>query len=330
MALTGKNVTEGGKTNVQIYNSVNRCMELLNENQHKKKANTLVSVIIPTFRRDNDLKNALASLKSQDYPQIEIIVVDDNAEPIWNNIVKETIDTIGIEKIVYLKNESNIGPAASRNLGIKMSSGEYITFLDDDDVYYPGKISNQLYNMILNEADFSITEMDFLNEEGKISKRNRKRRFNAASIKQLHKYHIMYHLTGTSALMFKSNYIKEIGGFSEIDLGDEYYLVEKAILKGGKFIYLPFSGVVAKIHSKSEGLSTGNRKISGENDLYKHKLQYFNELTCNEKRYVTMRHYAVLGYVEIKRGNFVLSLTHLAKAFFIAPISFVDLIMQYI
>ncbi|CEP47872.1 glycosyl transferase family protein [[Clostridium] sordellii] len=109
----------------------------------------LVSVIVATYRRELTLKKALESLSNQTYDKIEIIVVDDNSDEKWNSKVNQIIRNVKSKhKIIYIKNEINKGSAETRNIGIRKSSGEYITFLDDDDIYLPDKIKNQVNHMI--------------------------------------------------------------------------------------------------------------------------------------------------------------------------------------
>jgi teichuronic acid biosynthesis glycosyltransferase TuaG len=108
-----------------------------------------VSVVIPTYNRFKYLLNTINSVKQQTYKNIEIIVVNDCStekeyyEYNWeiNNIT-----------IIHLKKNSKdvFGYAClglSRNYGIKKSTGKYIAFCDDDDIWFPEKIEQQLKAM---------------------------------------------------------------------------------------------------------------------------------------------------------------------------------------
>ena len=73
-----------------------------------KNINIKVSVIVATYRRDESLKRALESLIKQNYDNIEIIVVDDNAEVYWNSKVKKIVEEINrIYPIKYIVNKIN-------------------------------------------------------------------------------------------------------------------------------------------------------------------------------------------------------------------------------
>lgn len=105
---------------------------------------SLVSVVITTYKRDVQyVKEALDSVLAQTYPNIEVVVVDDNG---CENEFSKTIQMLctGCDNVHYFRNENNIGAQRSRNVGISMSSGDFIAFLDDDDIWVPEKIEKQM------------------------------------------------------------------------------------------------------------------------------------------------------------------------------------------
>lgn len=112
----------------------------------------LVSVIIPTYGRADYLTRAIDSAISQSYPEVEIIVVDDNNP--------DTADRKNTEAAVskylhradfsYLKHETNKNGAAARNTGLRHARGKYIAFLDDDDEFLSEKIEKQVRFLKLN------------------------------------------------------------------------------------------------------------------------------------------------------------------------------------
>ena len=259
-----------------------------------------VTVIVATYRRDISLKNALASIRAQLHPEIEIIVVDDNADKHWNVVAEEIVSNY---ESMYICNESNLGSAESRNVGIRAATGDYITFLDDDDVYLPDKVSQQLKHMLQSNADFSLTDIALYNENGGLVEYRDRSYINKTDIASLVRYHLQYHMTGTDAMMFRTSYLRSIGGFSPINVGDEFYLMMNAIERGGVFSYLPRCDIKAYVHNSS-GLSSGDSKIEGENLLYTFKKLYFCGLDSCTIRSVKMRHYAVVAYVFIKKKKY--------------------------
>lgn len=102
--------------------------------------NILVSVIIPTYNRPGMLRIAIKSVLAQTHQNFEIIIVNDAGEE-----VKQIIKDCGIEhRVTYIKHIQNKGLAASRNSGLAVATGKYITFLDDDDVFYPEHLKTLL------------------------------------------------------------------------------------------------------------------------------------------------------------------------------------------
>ena len=98
----------------------------------------LVSVILPTFNRAWTLKDAIDSVLAQDYPNIELIIIDDGSKDNTQKLLKAYKD-----KIIVLRQE-NKGVSAARNAGIKKSNGVFIALLDSDDAWDKKKISCQV------------------------------------------------------------------------------------------------------------------------------------------------------------------------------------------
>jgi glycosyltransferase involved in cell wall biosynthesis len=109
----------------------------------------LVSVIIPTYNSADYLPAAIESALAQTYSYKEIIVIDDGSTDNTRFAVQPFKD-----KIVYIQKE-NQGPASARNSGIMNSKGEFIAFLDADDIWLPGKIKAQV-EFFRQNPDFSL------------------------------------------------------------------------------------------------------------------------------------------------------------------------------
>ena len=294
------------------------------ESDKAKMKQILVSVVVATYRRDESLKKALRSLYQQTYPAIEIILVDDNADISWNEKVVEIIDefrsTNSEISFRHIVNYENQGSANTRNIGIQAANGQYITFLDDDDLYLPEKINRQVRSMIQAQSDFSLTNLFLYNKNDKLIDRRIRDYIQNTDQSSLLQYHLMYHMTGTDSMMFKKTYIKKIGGFPPIDVGDEFYLMCEAIAGGGKFSCLDVCDIKAYIHTGEGGLSSGETKINGENQLYAYKKALFNQIDAKTRRYIRMRHHAVLAFSHIRQKRYPVFAVEAAKSFFSAPV----------
>jgi glycosyltransferase involved in cell wall biosynthesis len=117
---------------------------------------SLVSIIIPTYNRASLIGDTIESLIHQTYHTIEIIIIDDhstdNTEFIVNELIKKD------KRISYHKRPINKpkGANACRNYGFSISKGEYVKWIDSDDVLVPEAIEKQLSVLINPEADLCI------------------------------------------------------------------------------------------------------------------------------------------------------------------------------
>lgn len=113
----------------------------------------LVSIIIPTYNRINFVIKAVESCLNQSYNAIEIIIIDDGSTDNTEEKVKELLITEWNNKAIYYYKQKNAGASAARNFGIHKAKGEYIQFLDSDDLLFKNKIEIQVNRIIETAAD---------------------------------------------------------------------------------------------------------------------------------------------------------------------------------
>lgn len=99
-----------------------------------------VSVIMPTYNREYVLGRAIQSVLDQTYQDFELIIVDDGSTDNTEKLVK----SFNSEKISYIRQRENKGPAAARNTAIQQAKGDYIAFQDSDDEWVPEKLAKQM------------------------------------------------------------------------------------------------------------------------------------------------------------------------------------------
>lgn len=120
-----------------------------------------VSVVMPVFNGARYLGDALASVLAQSRPAHEIVVVDDGSSDTSADIVAQT--AAGSPIPIHYVYQNNQGPAAARNSGIELASGQIIAFLDQDDLWLPEKLSRQVDHMDRQPgAGYSITLFNLL------------------------------------------------------------------------------------------------------------------------------------------------------------------------
>lgn len=121
------------------------------------KTSPLISVIIPTYNRENHICDAINSVLAQSYTNIEIIIVDDGSTDNTQQILQQYAN-----RISYLYKE-NGGVSSARNLGLKQANGELIAFLDSDDIWINNKLSMQ-HKLLLEHpnADYVMGQLESL------------------------------------------------------------------------------------------------------------------------------------------------------------------------
>jgi glycosyltransferase involved in cell wall biosynthesis len=102
-----------------------------------------VSVLIPLYNRASYILETINSVLEQDYPDIELIVIDDGSTDGGDLLVEQFAER-GELKLLRHPGRINKGQAAALNLGLTVATGEFIAVLDSDDLYVPGKISKQV------------------------------------------------------------------------------------------------------------------------------------------------------------------------------------------
>jgi len=108
-----------------------------------------VSIIIPTYNQSQYLEEAMESVLNQTYQNIEIIIVDDGSTDNTSEVVK-SFDN----KIIYIP-QKNKGASSARNAGIKKAQGQYVAFLDSDDMWIKNKLEKQI-KFIQNNPEIGL------------------------------------------------------------------------------------------------------------------------------------------------------------------------------
>jgi glycosyltransferase involved in cell wall biosynthesis len=107
----------------------------------------LVSVIIPTYNRFQNLKRAIESVRNQTHKNIEIIVINDASIQVdyYQESLGSDVILINLPINMKTKNQAKAAHGLTRNEGIQVAKGKWIAFLDDDDYWFPDKLKIQLY-----------------------------------------------------------------------------------------------------------------------------------------------------------------------------------------
>lgn len=252
----------------------------------------LVSVIIPTYNREDVILRAVESVKNQTYKNIEIIIIDDCSSDNTYEVIKSELNS----NIRYYKNEKNQGGAGSRNVGASKANGEIFAFLDSDDEWYDYKIEEQM-KMFNDNIDLVYSGYVIINEQTK-----EETRFNNDGEITLKKILSNNCIGTTSSICIKKDRFLEIGGFDKSLTSCQDWDLYIRAFKDNNFSMVTKACVKYYYHNNS---ITGNylNVINGHKKVFDKIEQLMNEkyqLKESDRRYVKSNNMERLGHAYMK------------------------------
>lgn len=196
-----------------------------------KSYNTKVSIITPSFNSEAWIEKTYDSIKSQTFSNWEWLITDDCSDDGTWFLIKEL--STKDQRIKVFKNNHNSGAAVSRNNSLSHAKGEYIAFIDSDDLWLPTKLEEQV-RFMSNNVDFSFTAYELIDEN---DNRLKKSVDSSHSGEFTYKDMLRKRATmGCSTVMLRRNAFFDIS-MPLIRTGQDYALWLK-LLKSGKNAYL--------------------------------------------------------------------------------------------
>ena len=190
---------------------------------------SLISIIIPYFKKKEFFEKTIHSVLNQTYSNFEIFIVYDDENKDDLDFVKKISELDS--RINLIINNQNLGAGQSRNIGIKHSNGEYIAFIDADDLWHQDKLLMQIKFMQSNNYYISHTSYDIINEkEDKISSRKVQTLTYDKLLKSCD--------IGLSTVILKKNLLNDDILFPELKTKEDYVLWLKITRKGQKIVAL--------------------------------------------------------------------------------------------
>ena len=221
-----------------------------------------VSVIIPVYNAEKYIEATINSVLQQSYPKelIEIIIVNDGST---DGTVKILERYENLSKIIHTKNR---GVSYARNIGIENATGDFIQYLDSDDLLCPEKIELQVAALVKEQADVAYGNWDrFVEENGYISITETIER-SLPSDAALALFTNFW--CPPAALLYSRGIVNKIEGFKNwLNAGEDARYFLDAALNDAKFVYSPFLAAHYR-HHETGSLSTKN-KLKFTEDIYK-------------------------------------------------------------
>ena len=281
-----------------------------------------VSIIIPCYNCEKYIIKTLESAVSQDYTNIEIIVINDGSTDNCSSVVK----TIKDDR-VHLIEQENQGVSFSRNKGLALAKGEFIVFLDADDLLHPSFLEKRVFSLSKSTAIACASSVVLVDKSGEKIEEN-KNYFAANKSSQILEFKNEI-ITCPSSYLFKTESLKKHKIKFNKNLqssADKFFLLE--VLKHGEIELINESPMYYRILNDSM-----SHKIT--KTLLKDQISFYNEIKSffkNSSNSVTKSYYARLSFTIAASAYYLkeyfVFIKYLCKSFLLSPKTMILLLIK--
>ena len=234
-----------------------------------------VSVVIPVYNGERYIRETRESVFAQTYQDLEIICVDDGSKDASLTILKEIQESEESKNRIQVIQQENTGQAGARNAGAKRGTGQFLAFLDQDDLWYPSKLERQVAILEANpEAVMVHCDMDRIDELGRVTEQT----LVSTTRRSLQKGLTMTRLFGwdpciyPSTMLIRRGAFDRVGGFdSELSRYGEDIDLMLRLRQEGRFIFFEEAGTQYRKHST-------NFSGSGTDAMFRCSEKFFQKL----------------------------------------------------
>lgn len=247
-----------------------------------------ISIVIPTYNQAEYLPICLDSVMFQEYPNIELIIVNDGSTDNTDEILIKFEESMSKDMVSYAHyyNENagyvercehsrypingrkfevihlpeNRGLSNALNTGFKVATGEYCTFIASDDMLLPSMLSDLVLVLNNNNADFAYADMHVVNDEGRIL-----RRFSLPDYSFEDSF-CNWYLLGICKLYRRALH-DEVGYYDEKIRPQDHDMFLRFAMNGAKFVHLP--KVLANVRDHDQERQVENHLPANWDELYK-------------------------------------------------------------
>ncbi len=246
-----------------------------------------ISVIVPTFNQSSYLSACLDSIWFQEWPAIEIIVVNDGSDDATRDVLDSYVKAVGLDRVSYAKNYNektdfierfehrryppegrklriihnpeNRGLGAALNTGFRAASGEFCTFIASDDVLLPSAMGSLATALEEESADFAYADMHIVDDTGRIM-----RRFSLPDYSFENAF-CNWYLCGICKL-YRRELHKRVGYYDEKIKPQDHDMYLRFAMSGARFIHIP--KVLANVRIHDGEREVDNHTPGNWNTLY--------------------------------------------------------------
>ncbi len=219
--------------------------------------NNLISVIIPIYNREKYIEECLQSVFNQTYQNFEIIIVDDGSTDDSYKICEGIAQT---DNRIKLFAANHGGVSAARNIALDNAKGEFIFFLDSDDVIYPALLETLVCGIKNNKADISATDVITVHNDywHKVQKKLSTASLDIGETEYHNSYEtIDYAINKKSPLgciggvMMRKDLIGDTRFSKDIHIGEDFYFIYENLIKNASAVFLKPRWYYTRIHDNN-------------------------------------------------------------------------------
>ncbi len=250
----------------------------------------LVTIGVINYNYSKYVVNALDSILSQTYPNIEIIIIDDFSTDDSVGIIDEWIFRNSKNtNIHYIKNESNQGLAKNSNTILNFANGKYFQILDADDIILPEKTFNQVEIIEKNQnCAFAFSDVSVINENGEIIKENYFVQIGyfdkVIPSGKIFENLLQFNFVPLPSVLINTNYAKIVGGFNLKFQVQDYYMWLK-LTESYSAVYYPQIVGYYRIHSTSMS-NNSQTKFRSYDDVLNIKFRYIKNVNKRARIFI--------------------------------------------
>lgn len=286
-----------------------------------------VSIVIPTYNASVTLPDAIESVLDQTLSDIELIVVDDCSTDNTQDVVPQYTDP----RVTFVRHEENKGGSAARNTGIELAEGEFIAFLDADDIWHATKLEKQVECLRSRGDDWIAVYCDAAYESEGILDRMVELYKDVSGVgrgyegqEELIERLIMGEafVAAGSSVLAKSEYVKRIDGFDERFVRHQDWEFMIRLLEQGKCAY-----VDEKLITIDRSGTTAPDKRLEAKRMFLAEFKDVIERHPASVNEITSRHMYLAAVLYLEHGKFRRGFELLPEPRYLRPLNYVNILL---